>query len=177
MKRRDLLSHKKEFIIEHVDMVETKNHELETKVYSLESELNTMKRLDGVNWKLSDVDKLTDGRTVTSPYFYIKKYKLKCLCKFECWFGNRRLNFSIQRVQGEHDNYLSLASITECRIILQKCDGTQFCDNGDINYKLNIGTVSGVFYSLPCWNYSRFLTSDKVLSIKFYFDVDSTRPL
>ena len=179
--RRDLLSHKKEFIIEHVDMVETKNQELEVvisalkvEVQSLKSELNTVKRLDGVEWKLRDVNKLIDGKTLESVCFYVNKYKLKCISKFVCYGIGSRLDFSIQRVVGDFDAILGVAYITECRIILQKSDGTQSCYNRDItNYQLKIATTSDVFYSLYKWDYSSFLTPDNSLTFLLYFDVNS----
>ena len=174
MKRRDLLSHKKEFIIEHMDMVETKNQELEVKVTRLESELNTMKRLDGVKWKLCDVDKLSHGQTLESSCFYVNKYELKCICTFGSnWLGSC-FDFSVQRVAGEFDGSLGVAYITECRIILQNCNGAQSCHSGEINYQLKVGNISDVFYHLPNWEYSSFLSPDKSLTILLCFDVNNS---
>ena len=170
MKRKDLLSHKKEFIIEHMDMVETKNQELEVEMNVLKSELKIMRRTDGQEWKLCDVDQMTDRRTVTSPDFCVKNYKLKCFCMFNTWFGGV-LSFSIQRVKGDRDANLGVAAITECHIILQKSDGTQRSYDRSIGYPLQIGTVSEVFYNLNSLDYERFVTVDKSLKVVLYFDI------
>ena len=92
-----------------------------------------MNRLDGLKWKLCDVDKLTNGQTLESNYFYVNKYKLKCICKFGSSRFRSGLDFSVQRVAGEFDTILGVAYITECRIILQKSDGTQSCNNRNMN--------------------------------------------
>ena len=182
MKRRDLLSHKKEFIIEHVDMVESRNHELEVKNQKLEVEIGklkfeliTVKRLDGLKWKLCNANELTNGQIVTSPDFYVNKYHLKCFCKFESSsYGSCHFDFSIQRVRGEYDAHLGVAYVTEYRIILSTNHGTQPFD-GNMNYQLKIGTVSKVFYSLHKREYSEYLNPDMSMTIKLYFDVNSSK--
>ena len=173
MKRRDLLSHKKEFIVEHVDMVETENLTLKVKVTRLESELNTMKRLDGLKWELCDVDKLTNGQTLESDCFYVNKYKLKCICEIVKNWRGVCFEFSVQRVAGEFDAILGVAYITECRIILQKSDGKQSCNKNNINYQLKFENISDVFCHLYQQEYSSFITPYNCLTILLCFDVNS----
>ena len=150
MKRRDLLAHKKEYIIEHVDMVEAENRNLRVGMNKLKSEIHTMKRLDELRWEIHNVDKLTNGQTVISPGFYVNKYKLECICNVSTWgFG-----FAIHRMEGEHDHSLGIAFITECRVLIEKKDGTQSYYNGNMNYELKMGTVSEIFHTHGIYLYT-----------------------
>ena len=162
MKRKYLLAHKKEYIIEHMDMVETENR-------ILRAEMNTMKRLDGLRWEIHNIGEPTYIHPLTSPGFYVNKYKLKCICRKGL---NQSLNFTIHRMEGEHDHSLGTAFITEYRVIIPKKNGTQSYYNGNMNYELKIGTVSEVFYLLYFSNLHIY-TQDYALTILFYFDVDS----
>ena len=170
MKRKDLLAHKKEYIIEHVDMVEAENRTLRAEVNELKSETKTMKRLDGLRWEIQKVNEPTSGQSITSPCFYVNNCKLKCFCRKVL---GRGFQFTIQRMEGEHDHNLGTAFITEYRVIIPKKDGTQSYYNGNMNYELKIGTVSEVFHTHGIY----FYTQDNALTILFYFDVNSKQKM
>ena len=166
MLRKDLLAHKKEFYIEHQDMNLVEIKQLKDENVRLKEEQNVMKckmkQLDGIEWKIKNLDKLKSDEELEGPIFYVNNYKLRihhisrCSCNY----------FYLSRIAGEFDRNLGLAYITHYRVV--NADKLFYNESeyeeGILNYQLKIGTESDLIQS----GYFR----DECLLI-FYFDVNN----
>ncbi|KAI6655571.1 Mitochondrial import receptor subunit TOM70-like [Oopsacas minuta] len=191
MLRRDLIAHKKEYILEHTDMslIEIKqlnegiqqlreeNNSLKKKQTEIQWEAKTMKQLDGVEWEIKNIDKLpAESQIQEGPEFSLNNYKLRIYCTTTIVrrYGGERLKFYLQRITGEFDNILGAAIITNYKVIIvNKQDYTKsHYEEGRLNYQLKIGVNSNDIYLESTW--TSCLTANKSLFIRFYFDVNNS---
>ena len=172
MLRRDLLAHKKEFYIEHIDMslVEIKqlkyeNAHLEKEHDEMKCKVMSMKQLDGVEWEIKNLDKLEEGEEIEGPTFYVNNYKLRIYYIF----GDYWDYFYLRRIAGEFDRYLGLAYITHYRVVNanKRSYNESRYQEGLLNYPLKIGIKSEQIYSFYFRNESL---------LRFYFDVNRVSP-
>ena len=187
MLRRDLLAHKKEFYIEHIDMSLVEIKQLKDENARLKKEQNEMKRkgismkqLDGVEWEIKNLNKLKDGEELTGPTFYINHYKLRIYYIF----GDYWDYFYLRRIAGEFDRNLGLAYITHYRVVdvNKRSYNESEYEEGILNYQLKIGTKSerfrNIYYrketSLSSRSKSCSLHEDSQnIWLRFYFDVNN----
>ena len=174
MLRRDLLAHKKEFYIEHIDMslVQISHSQSEIKrlkdeITRLEEEQNemklkgmSMKQLDGVEWEIEDPDAFK-YEEIEGPTFFVNNYKLRMYFIFRGVWNY----FYLRRIKGEFDRNLGLTYITHYRVV--NVNKRNYIESeyqeGIMNYQLKIGTKSE---KIQC-SYFR----DECL-LRFYFDVN-----
>ena len=174
--RRDLLAHKKEFYIEHIDtsLVQMSRSQSEIKLLKdenavLKKEQNemkckgmSMKQLDGIEWEIKNLIKLKDGKEVEGPTFYVNSYKLRiyCICR-----GLDKY-FYLRRIKGEFDRNLGLDYVTHFRVV--NINKRSYIESGYqeeiMNYQLKIGTKSENFKT-------NYFKSQSLL--RFYFYVNS----
>ena len=176
MLRKDLLAHKKEFYIEHLDMNQNRMIKLETEKVANEWKLRTMKQLDGVEWKIENPEK----QPKEGPTFYVNNYKLR-IFSFENYFFNdlKPLCFCIEKIEGKSAKRLGKAAITHYRVIIvDKQDYRKsHYEDGPMNYQLKIGGNNNEFYSMDNDIYKRYLTAENCISVRFYFDTNTQLPL
>ena len=181
MLRRDLLAHKKNNIVEHTDMSLSTIKELKKEKSSIEWKIMTMKQLDGVEWEIVNMGKFSIGRMVEGPTFYVNNYKLRIYVtnKINLYCISNSLHFTVKRLEGKFDKQLGIASITQYRVIIvDKRDNTKFhYEDGPMNYQLTIGENSEILYTLPEQINNKYLTTDKSMLVRFYFDINSQPPL
>ena len=173
MIRRDLLAHKKEFYVEHIDMSLVEIKELKDENARLKKEQNEMKRkgmsmkqLEGIEWEIKNLYTLKDGEEIEGPTFYVGNYKLRIYCIYGD-FGILRHNpsFYIRRIEGEFDRNLGLAYITHYRVmnVNERSYKSEY-EEGIMNYQLKIGKKSEEIQSSYFRNRSL---------LRFYFDVNN----
>ncbi|KAI6658049.1 TNF receptor-associated factor 4-like isoform X1 [Oopsacas minuta] len=140
MLRRDLLAHKKEYIVEHTDMsltrmkiLESENSHLKKKQSEMKMEGKIMKQLDGVEWEIRNVDKPPNNGKLVGPIVYINNYKLRIFLIKDSIFYRNKLQFCLERLPGDFDRFLGKAYITQYRsIIINKQDITKSNINNGI---------------------------------------------
>ena len=176
--RRDLLSHKKENIVEHTDMSLNTIKQLKKEKSLIELKIMSMKQLDGVEWEFQYND-MSLNNLIEGPTFYVNNYKLKLLIPrrtslFRYFSGGIR--FSIKRIPGEFDKQLGIVFITHYRVIIvdrQDYSNSHY-EEGRMNYKLKIGESSEEFYRNDTC--VRYLTADDCISVRLYFDINTQPP-
>ena len=195
MLRKDLLAHKKEYVVEHTDMSlvemrklrsEMKQHKFESLehrniIIELEWKCRTTKQLDGVEWELTNVDNIPEQEVINGPIFYINNYKLRlylCYSIFDiCLSQSVNYPFYIRRLEGEFDKHLrESSSITQYKIItVNKHDNTKSVfEEGKMNYPLKIGSQSAnIDYHFSYSKKQSCLTPNKSLFLRFYFDTNT----
>ncbi|KAI6658034.1 TNF receptor-associated factor [Oopsacas minuta] len=175
MLRRDLLAHKKEYILEHTDMSLIEIKQLKKEKIEMKMEGKIMKQLDGVEWEIKNMNKLLVGIQIEGPEFSLNNYKLRIYCTTVRIFGEENLKFYLKRIAGEFDNILGEDFITHYRVIIvNKQDYTKpYYEEGRMNYQLKIG-VSDVMFLESAWEYTHYLTANNSLFIRFYFDVNNS---
>ena len=175
MLRRDLLAHKKEFYIEHLDMSSvqmSKIEHLKDEITCLKKEQNEMKlkgmsmrQLDGVEWEIKNPDELKFGKEREGPTLYVNKYKLRI------YYIGGIMNsyFYLRRIAGEFDRSLGFAYVTHYRVVIVKKRNysKSVYEEGIMNYQLKIGTKSEKI-KLNIVN-----DSPTSILLRFYFDVNS----
>ena len=174
MLRRDLLAHKKEFYIEHLDMSLVGMKKLQDENARLKEEQNKMKRkgmsmkqLDGVEWEIKQVYALKKNKVIEGPTFYINNYKLRIYFLFR-GIANMRSSFYLSRIEGEFDRNLGLAYITHYRVVNDDAINYDFeYTEGIMNYQLKIGTKSEIIKPLCIYGF----VSDYLF--RFYFDFNN----
>ena len=178
--RKDLLAHKKEFVVEHqyisfVGMSERIN-KLEKESTEIIWKLKTMKQLDGVEWEIQIP---STGNFKQIP-FYVNNYKLRIYI-FAGYSSNdlKLLYFSINRIEGEFDKRLGKAALTHYRVItVDKQDYSKsHYEDGPMNYQLKIGASSGTFCSIFPSTWRRYATTDNCISFRLYFDINTHPPI
>ncbi|KAI6650199.1 hypothetical protein LOD99_6116 [Oopsacas minuta] len=135
-----------------------------------------MKQLDGVEWEIKNKDKLLAEVQIKGPKFFLNNYKLRIYCTKVSLLGGEQLKFYLKRIAGEFDNILGEDFITHYRIIIvNKQDYTKsYNEEGRMNYQLKIGVNSDDMFLIPAWTYRSYLTANKSLFIRFYFDVNNS---
>ena len=180
MLRRDLLTHKKENIVEHTDMSLSKIKKLEKEKDQIEWKIMTMKQLDGVEWEIKNPEKLALGQILEGPTFFVNSFKLIVCVIFEkdtSTFRRDCLYFFIKRIEGKSDKQLGMAYITHFRVIIvDKQDyAKSHYKDGSMNHRLKIGDNSEILYTE--YINKKYLTADKSLLFRFYFDINTQPPL
>ena len=195
MLRKDLLAHKKEYLVEHTDMSlvemrelrsEIKQHKFEIQkhkntIIELEWKYRTTKQLDGVEWELQNVDNIAVHEVIKGPIFYINEYKLRLYLCYSildtCLTQSVNYPFYLKRLEGEFDKHLrESSSITEYKIItVNKHDYTKSAyEEGKMNYTLKIGSKSAnIDYHFSYSKKQSCLTPNNSLFLRFYFTMDS----
>ena len=163
MLRKDLLAHKKELYIEHLDMSQNR-------IIKLEWKLRTMKQLDGVEREIENPEK----QPKEGPTFYVNNYKLRIYT-----YIHKPLRFCIKRIEGKFDKQLGKAAITHYRVIIvDKQDYRKsYYEDGPMNYQLKIGENSKVFCSIYDYTWGSYITADNCLSVKLYFIINTQPPI
>ncbi|KAI6658037.1 TNF receptor-associated factor 5-like [Oopsacas minuta] len=184
MLRRDLLAHKKEYIVEHTDMSLIEIQELREENKSFKKEKNEMKmegkimkQLDGVEWEIQDIDKLTNNKKLEGPIFYVNNYKLRLfLIKQYMEFGVG-LRFQLNKIEGRFDKNSENAYITNYRIIcVNEQDITQsYSEDGQLDFELCNGKYSELFGYIS--EFHSGITTSKPFVIRLYFEVNSQKPI
>ena len=167
--RRDILTHKKEFYIEHLDMSLVEIKQLKDENVRLKEEQNvmkcrgmSMKQLDGIEWKIKLPIGSCYDTDIIGPTFFVNNYKLTIYCKYKGYYSY----FYLRRIKGEFDKNLGLAYITHYRVVyvinkrIDKCEYQE----GIMNYPLKSWTWSE---RIQC----SYLRNECLLI--FYFDVNS----
>ena len=180
MLRIDLLAHKKDNFVEHIDLSLDRIDKLENENIRLKWELKTVKHLDGVEWEIKNVNKLETEQTIEGPTFYVNKYKLKVYATPHQLFLMMKIDVFLKRIEGEFDRNLTEASVTNYRIIIvdkQDHKKSRYLD-GSMNYQLKIGSESTCFMKIDHFLYQKHSTSqDNTLLVRFYFDINTQPPL
>ncbi|KAI6658036.1 hypothetical protein LOD99_15750 [Oopsacas minuta] len=186
MLRRDLLAHKKEYIVEHTDMSLVEIQELREENNSFKKEKNEMKmegkimrQLNGVEWKIMNYYKLPINGKLEGPIFYINNYKLRIYLTKGPRFSENYLEFCLQRLPGNFDRSLGKAYITQYRIISINKQNITKSDikDGILDYELCIGKYSKQFRVGYFCNYRDCITADNSLFVRFYFEVNSEKTM
>ena len=93
MQRKDILAHKKEFYIEHQDMLEEESNRMKNKIRSFQIKVNLKRSIEFVEWIVPDIlSQDTEGPE--GPNIYINNFKFKC-----CRSGTNPLNIGIRKFQ------------------------------------------------------------------------------
>lgn len=179
MIRRDLLPHKKDNIVEHTEMnlnqmrVEIK--QLKHENTEMKWKIKSMKELDGVEWEIRNIDKLTIGGEIEGPTFYVSNYKLGicCIIGSQYW---KNIYFYLKRIGGDFDKNLGLSYLTHYRVIRvnkRNYNESEYT-KGRMNYQLKIGTKSREIEWYRNNRIYRYIqTQDQSLLLRFYFEVNS----
>ena len=180
MLRRDLLAHKNENIVAHTDFSLVQISQSQSEIKQLKDEnvrlkkeqnemkwkIKTLKGLDGVEWKIMNIDKCKYVEKIQGPTFYVNNYRLK-LYRVYYKYSSNKSRFYVKRIEGELDGNLGLACITRYRIITvntRDYSKSEY-EEGRMNYQLKIGTESEMI-ELQRHFYEHIL-------LRFYFDVNS----
>ena len=195
MLRKDLIAHKKEYVVEHTDMSLVEVRELRSEIMhhkfeiqeqkntikKLEWKCRTMKQLDGVEWELQNVDDISDHEVIKGPIFYINDYKFRLYLRYSifdtCFTQSVNYPFFLKRLEGEFDKHLGESSaITHYKIIsVNKHDYTKSVyEEGEMDYPLKIGSKSANIDYHFSYAKKRFcLTPNKSLFLRFYFEINA----
>ena len=170
MLRKDLLAHKKEFYIEHLDMSLVEIKQLKDENACLKKEQNkmkckimSMKQLDGVEWEIKIPNRLRDNEELEGPTFFVNGYKLRIYCTFRSIWNY----FYIRKIEGGFDRNLDLDYITHYRVVnVNKRNYESEYQEGILNYQLRIGRESEKMLCM--------IDKDSPKNVfRFYFDVNS----
>ena len=189
MLRRDLLAHKKENIVEHTDLslykicdleseilqIKDANNCLEENVTELKFETKIMKKLDGVNLKITNVNYMQENEYLRLNTFFVNSYKITAFCRYKAEGNSTGLHLCIKRINGNFDRNLGISYITQYRLIIVNqvnYEESKYRE-GRMSYQLQIGLKSHDIF-LPEWDYSSCLAGDDSLCIRMYFDVNAS---
>ncbi|KAI6655626.1 TNF receptor-associated factor 4-like isoform X2 [Oopsacas minuta] len=195
MMRKDLIAHKKQYMVEHTDMSLLKIEKLSSQVDKLQIE-NTdlqrekkemewagkaMKQLDGVEWKIENLDELTEKQTfIEGPTFYVNNYRLRIYCKYIVGgFGEKILQFYLKRIEGEFDDDLGQACICHYRVIIVNTQNytKSHYKEGRMNFQLTFKMKSSNIFTASPLSHNSYLIANNSLLLRFYFDINTTEPL
>ena len=159
--RKDMLAHKKEFYIEHQDMLEERCMKLEKENFELSNALKTKKNLDGVDIKIN----FNYYNTILEATEFMIAYN-----EFNCFLsGTDPMKISIRRSLFGPGTYGSLP-VKECHLFLDPT--TLFKEPYYEVFKLNLkfgGGSKECVMTLDKSIYSNYLQEDGTLLMRLYF--------
>ena len=161
----DIPGHNEEKHVMHLDMLYKKVLSLESKLHEMELKLKCKKDLDGCEWEIIN---LTFDKIFGGPEFYVNDYKLVILGYMT---QDRILKFALERIEGDNDNNLGTAAITECRKVWidRNNPSESIFESINLDYELEIGIRSDAFGA------TRIPKSENSPIFRFYFDIDNSQ--
>ncbi|KAI6658042.1 TNF receptor-associated factor 5-like [Oopsacas minuta] len=169
MFRKELLAHKKDFYIEHQDLLQSK---FEEENHILREKLKTKKDLDGFEWEIYNFSNFKFDKDIEGPTFFIGNYEHACVLHL-----SEKLNIKILRLHFNPKERMEIY-IIECRLVIDKTIETQesYFETKMFTKRIPIANMVEPLFALDKTLYSKYIQKDGCLRIKMYFDyVNSIR--
>ena len=168
MFRKDLLEHKKEFYIEHQDLLQSR---LEEESYALREKLKSSKELDGFEWKIFDFTNLSSNKSMEGPVFFIGGIEFVCVLNLTgC------LTLKIMR-QSTITKDRAEICLMEARLSIDRIENSQesYFQTNKLSKRIPMGKMSDVLFKLDKTVYSKYIQKNNCFTIKMYFDSFTTK--
>ena len=162
MFRKDLLEHKKEFFIEHQDLLQSR---FEEENYDLREKLKSKKDLDGFEWKIFEFTNLSLNKSIEGPTFLIGGSEFVCVLVLEEFLTLKIMRQSVAKERTE-------ICLIEVRLSIDKIENSQdpFFQTKKFSKRIPMGKMSVVLFTLDKTVYSKYVQKDDSFAIKMYFD-------
>ena len=159
---KDLLEHKKEFFIEHQDLLQSR---FEEENYDLREKLKSKKDLDGFEWKIFEFTNLSSNKSIEGPTFLIGGSEFVCVLVLEECLTLKIMRQSVAKERTE-------ICLIEVRLSIDKIENSQdpFFQTKKFSKRIPMGKMSVVLFTLDKTVYSKYVQKDDSFAIKMYFD-------
>ena len=162
MHRKDLLAHKKEFYIEHQDMLEEENKRMKNNVHSIEIRVNLKRNIDFVEWKIPNM--LILNEEIEGPIICIDSNKFKCILS-----TINPLSIGIKKFQSSRSGD---QQITRYQLRLSTEDDLESYSIEISVANKDVGNTVYAIFTLRKEIYSKYIQGDNNIVVRIFFNTE-----